>query len=75
MLRRVALVRTDVQEELSASSISVTRIGEVSLINNIMRRSVVKWYSDLCFAYPQMQFLFNFVPSESLVYNSTYTRL
>jgi hypothetical protein len=29
MLRRVALVRTDVSEELSASFIRVTRIGEV----------------------------------------------
>jgi hypothetical protein len=29
MLRRVALVRTDVLEELSASFISVTRIGEL----------------------------------------------
>jgi hypothetical protein len=29
MLRRVALVRTDVSEELSASVISVTRIGEL----------------------------------------------
>jgi hypothetical protein len=29
MLRRVALVRTDVSEELSASFISVTRIGEI----------------------------------------------
>jgi hypothetical protein len=29
MLRRVALVRTDVLEELSASFIRVTRIGEV----------------------------------------------
>jgi hypothetical protein len=29
MLRRVALVRTDVSEELSASIISVTRISEV----------------------------------------------
>jgi hypothetical protein len=29
MLRRVALVRTDVSEELSASFISVTRIGEL----------------------------------------------
>jgi hypothetical protein len=28
MLRRVAVVRTDVSEELSASSIRVTRIGE-----------------------------------------------
>jgi hypothetical protein len=30
MLRRVALVRTDVSEELSASFIRVTRIGELA---------------------------------------------
>jgi hypothetical protein len=29
MLRRVALVRTDFSEELSVSSIRVTRIGEL----------------------------------------------
>jgi hypothetical protein len=29
MLRHVALVRTDVSEELSASFIGVTRIGEI----------------------------------------------
>jgi hypothetical protein len=29
MLRRVALVRTDVSEELSASIIRMTRIGEL----------------------------------------------
>jgi hypothetical protein len=29
MLRRVALVRTDVSEEFSASIIKVTRIGEL----------------------------------------------
>jgi hypothetical protein len=38
MLRRVALVRTDVSEELSASFIRVTRIGELgtalTLISN-----------------------------------------
>jgi hypothetical protein len=32
MLRRVALVRTDVPEELSASSIRVTRIGELGTL-------------------------------------------
>jgi hypothetical protein len=32
MLRRVALVRTDVSEELSASFIRVTRIGEGVLV-------------------------------------------
>jgi hypothetical protein len=37
MLRRLALVRTDVSEELSASIIRVTRIGEqgtLAVINN-----------------------------------------
>jgi hypothetical protein len=29
MLRRIALVRTDVSEELSASVVRVTRIGEL----------------------------------------------
>jgi hypothetical protein len=32
MLRRVALVRTDVSEEPSASIIRVTRIGELTVI-------------------------------------------
>jgi hypothetical protein len=31
MLRRAALVRSDVSEELSASFIRVTRIGELAL--------------------------------------------
>jgi hypothetical protein len=32
MLRRVALVRTDVSEEFSASIIKVTRIGELRTV-------------------------------------------
>jgi hypothetical protein len=42
MLRLVALVRTDVSEELSASFIRVTRIGELGamLTVNNNRRSV-----------------------------------
>jgi DNA-binding TFAR19-related protein (PDSD5 family) len=32
MLRRVALVRTDISEEISASIIRVTRIGELGTI-------------------------------------------
>jgi hypothetical protein len=32
MLRRVALVRTDVSEELSSSIIRVTRIGELGTL-------------------------------------------
>jgi hypothetical protein len=34
MLRRVALVITDVSEELSAFFISVTRIGELGILRN-----------------------------------------
>jgi hypothetical protein len=35
MLRRVALVRTDVSEELSASNIKVTRIGELRTTSSV----------------------------------------
>jgi hypothetical protein len=41
MLRRVALVRTDVSEELSASIIKVTKIGELgTLAVNSSRRTL-----------------------------------
>jgi hypothetical protein len=41
MLRRVALVRTDVSEELSASIIRVTRIGELgTTLAEVFLRSV-----------------------------------
>jgi predicted transcriptional regulator len=43
MLRRVALVRTDVSEELSASFIRVTRIGELLGISS--QRASVASYS------------------------------
>jgi hypothetical protein len=42
MLRRVALVRTDVSEELSASSIRVTRIGEVGTLAVSSNRSTLR---------------------------------
>jgi hypothetical protein len=40
MLRRMALVRTDVLEELTASIIRVTRIGELRAlaVTSILRR-------------------------------------
>jgi hypothetical protein len=44
MLRRVALVRTDVSEELSASFIRVTRIGELGTkvaVTSIVRSSPI----------------------------------
>jgi hypothetical protein len=44
MFRRVALVRTDVSEELSASFISVTRVGEVgTTCISSQRASVVSY--------------------------------
>jgi hypothetical protein len=49
MLRRVALVRTDISEELSASFIRVTRIGELGTTlavtsNGRTLRRNTKWY-------------------------------
>jgi hypothetical protein len=50
MLRRVALVRTDVSEELSASFIRVTRIGELETTLAVtsnwgtLRRNTWYWY-------------------------------
>jgi hypothetical protein len=49
LLRRVALVRTDVSEELSTSSIRVTRIGELGTTqaatsNRRTLRRNIKWY-------------------------------
>jgi hypothetical protein len=41
MLRRVALVRTDVSEELSASIIRVTRIGELGTTLTITSSSPI----------------------------------
>jgi hypothetical protein len=44
MLRRVALVRTDVSEELSASIIRATRIGELGItlaVTSNLRRLLV----------------------------------
>jgi hypothetical protein len=53
MLRRVALVRTDVSEEFSASFIRVTRIGElgstlaVTSNRRTLRRNTVPWVFQL----------------------------
>jgi hypothetical protein len=40
MLHRVALVRTDVSEELSASSNRVKGIGETSVLTRVSRRPI-----------------------------------
>jgi hypothetical protein len=53
MLRRVALVRTDVSEEISASLIRVTRIGELettlAVTNN---RRTVRRNTNVAYIYP-----------------------
>jgi hypothetical protein len=47
MLRRVAVLRTDVSEELSASIISVTRIGELgttlAVTSNLRTLRFIRW--------------------------------
>jgi hypothetical protein len=43
MLHRVDLVRTDVSEELSASFIRVTRIGELGTTLAVQRASVASY--------------------------------
>jgi hypothetical protein len=49
MLRRVALVKTDVSEELSASFIRMIRIGELgttlAVTSNLQQRALVATYS------------------------------
>jgi hypothetical protein len=42
MLRRVALIRTDVSEELSASIICVLRIGELGMLAVTSNRRCVR---------------------------------
>jgi hypothetical protein len=42
MLRRVALVRTDISEELSPSIIRVTRIGELGTLAVTSNRSKLR---------------------------------
>jgi hypothetical protein len=54
MLRHVALVRSDVSEELSASFIRVTRIGELGTTlavtsNRRTLRRKVSWHKRVCF--------------------------
>jgi hypothetical protein len=44
MLRRVALVRADVLEELNASFIWVTRIGELGSTRSVTSNRVPIWY-------------------------------
>jgi hypothetical protein len=47
MLRRVTLVRTDVSEELSASFIRVTRIGELGTTLAVTNNSTLPFYRSL----------------------------
>jgi hypothetical protein len=49
MLRLVALVRTDVSEELSASFIRVTRIGELGTTLAVTRNRRTQRVQQLCY--------------------------
>jgi hypothetical protein len=57
LLRRVALVRSDVSEELSASFISVTRIGELGTTPTVFLRSV-RWLLVTASVVPSSPILF-----------------
>jgi hypothetical protein len=48
MLRRVALVRTDVSEESSASFIRMTRIGELGTMLAVTRNRRIRGVSRIC---------------------------
>jgi hypothetical protein len=68
MLRCVALVRTDVSEELSASITSVTRIGELGATlavtsNRLMLQRNTNTLCSVC----QLLVMANIVPSSSIL--------
>jgi hypothetical protein len=69
ILCRAALVRTDVSEELSASFIRVTRIGELGTVTSNRRtlRRNTKWYLVLVFLHSVRRLLVtvNVVPSST----------
>jgi hypothetical protein len=55
MLRRVALVRTDVSKELSASFIRVTRIGELGMLAVTSNRRTLRNFASLYACYHSVQ--------------------
>jgi hypothetical protein len=63
MLHHVALVRTNVSEELSASIISVTRIGELGTIAITSNRHMLQRNSSM----HQMLVIANVVPSSPIL--------
>jgi hypothetical protein len=74
MLRRVALVRTDVTEELSASIIRMTRIGEIgTLAVTSNRRTLVFMSAE--FAVTPRQHLLQITYAGSLIRYQQATQL
>jgi hypothetical protein len=76
MFRRVAFVRTDVSEELSASFIRMTRIGELgtnlavtSNRRTLRRNTKLQFFSDLVFLRSQRRLLVisSVVPSSPML--------
>jgi hypothetical protein len=71
MLRRVALVRTDVSEELSPSFIRVTRIGELrTTLDVISNRRKLRRSAKIVFVQPVWTRYKAFLQVFSSIYNS-----
>jgi hypothetical protein len=62
VLRRVALIRTDVSEELSASIISVTRIGEVRKLAVTRHRRTLRRNTKFLYLRRQRSSTYRFCP-------------
>jgi hypothetical protein len=69
MLRRVALVRTDVSEKPSASFIRVTRIGELGTTQAATSKSLTaeqpRRHHSSCILLSILQYLLQLCPSEN----------
>jgi hypothetical protein len=65
LLRRVALVRTDVSEELSASIVTVTRIGELGTTLGVTsNRRSMRWLLDMANVVPSSPILVTLMMEE-----------
>jgi hypothetical protein len=68
MLRRVALVRTDVSEELSASCIRVTRISELGMLAVTSNRCMLRRDIVLCISSQRAPVAsYGYVPSSPIL--------
>jgi hypothetical protein len=79
MLRRVALVRTDVSDELSASFIRVTRIGELwttlAVTSNRRTLHISKMVSCIDVSHPRFAALFHSPPARCMFLPQCFSTL